>query len=128
MRIIFNSRITLRRTRTDRPKERNSCDRGARSMLTCSRVAAGVVLCAVVAAPPAMAQDEAALKSYFEGHRVTVRIDMPGTQEGVDVHVDSAHPLDFSDYRDDLKKYGVALHAGQSATVTLVKVKKDLIE
>ncbi|HZR26182.1 MAG TPA: hypothetical protein VFA59_21485 [Vicinamibacterales bacterium] len=97
-------------------------------MLTCSRVAAGVVLCAVVAAPPAMAQDEAALKSYFEGHRVTVRIDMPGTQEGVDVHVDSAHPLDFSDYRDDLKKYGVALHAGQSATVTLVKVKKDLIE
>ena len=77
---------------------------------------------------PAVAQNEQALKSYFEGHRVSVRLDMPGTQEGVDVHADARQALDLDGYRSNLRKYGVAIHAGQSATVTLVKVKKDLIE
>src|SRR5215472_19158376 len=77
---------------------------------------------------PAAAQNEEALRSYFEGHRVSVRLDMPGTQEGVDVHADARQALDLNGYRSNLRKYGVAIHAGQSATVTLVKVKKDLIE
>ena len=77
---------------------------------------------------PAAAQTEDALKSYFEGHRVTVRLDMPGTQEGVDIHADARRPFDMDDYRSALRKYGVAIRAGQSATVTLIKVKKDVIE
>jgi len=77
---------------------------------------------------PAAAQTEDALRSYFEGHRVMVRIDMPGTQEGVDVHADARRPMDTDDYRASLRKYGVAIRAGESAMVTLVKVKKDLIE
>ena len=77
---------------------------------------------------PAAAQNEEALKASFEGHRVAVRIDMPGTQEGVDVHADARQALDLNDYRNNLKKYGIAIHAGQSAMVTLVKVKEDLIE
>ena len=32
---------------------------------------------------PALAQNEGALKSAFEGRRVTVRIDMPGSADGV---------------------------------------------
>ena len=76
---------------------------------------------------PAAAQDEGSLRSFFEGHRVTVTIDMPGTSDGVDVHADSARPLDKA-YGDRLKEYGTAIHAHESATVTLVKVKKDLIE
>jgi hypothetical protein len=77
---------------------------------------------------PALSQDEAALKSFFEGKYVTVKIDMPGTQEGVDLHVDTSRPLDYEQYGYRLKAYGPALRAGESTTVTLVKVKKDLIE
>jgi hypothetical protein len=88
-------------------------------------VAAGVALAMTV---PAAAQNEAALKSHFEGRRVTVRIDMPGTSDGIDVEADASQAIDFPHYRDDLKRYGIAIHTGESALVTLVKVKKDLIE
>jgi len=79
-------------------------------------------------AAPAAAQDESALRSFFEGQRVTVTIDMPGTSDGVDLQVDSPRPLDYQRYGDRLKAYGPAIRADESATVTLVKVKKDVIE
>jgi hypothetical protein len=94
-----------------------------------SRALAGASAALLLAVSvPAMAQDEDALRSSFEGKRVTLRIDMPGTSDGVDIHPDSPRPIDYSQYRDDLKKYGTAIRAGQSSTVTLVKVKKDHIE
>jgi hypothetical protein len=77
---------------------------------------------------PAAAQDEGALRSFFEGRRVAVAIDMPATSDGVDVHADSSRPIDYQQYGERLKAYGTAIHARESATVTLVKVKKDLIE
>jgi hypothetical protein len=89
---------------------------------------ASVALALCVSAVPAMAQGEGALKSYFEGRRVTLRMDMPGTSDGVDVHADASRAIDSSEYRDNLKKYGIAIRAGDSVPVTLVKVKKDLIE
>lgn len=97
-------------------------------MARMSRIVA--LACASVLAVSANgnAQSEDALKSYFEGHRVALRLDMPGTQEGVDVHADARRALDMDDYRSSLHKFGVAIRAGDSATVTLVKVKKDLIE
>jgi hypothetical protein len=101
-------------------------------MFTSFRVTARrCVLAAVIAAAsaaPAFAQTEASLKSFFEGRRVTVRIDMPGSSDGVDVAADARQPIDYSKYRDNLKRYGTALHAGDSVTITLVKTKKDLIE
>jgi hypothetical protein len=75
---------------------------------------------------PAAAQNEAALRAYFEGKAVTLLVDMPGTNEGVSVAAD--RPVDFREYGDRLKHYGVALHAGDRPMITLVKVKKDLIE
>jgi hypothetical protein len=79
-----------------------------------------------------LAQDEAALKAAFERQRVTVRIDMPGSDDGVDVRVQtgivSSINIDLPRYRNDLKRYGTAIRAGDSAMVTLVKVKKDIIE
>lgn len=77
---------------------------------------------------PAVAQDEAALRSAFEGRRVVLRIDMPGTQEGVDVQADGRARLDVNAYRARLRQSGAAIRAGDAATVTLVKLKKDLIE
>lgn len=84
---------------------------------------------ALVAAAPAFAQQtEAALKSYFEGRRITVRIDMPGSADGVDVLIDPARGINYKDYQNDLKRYGTALVAGDTSTVTQIKVKGDLIE
>jgi hypothetical protein len=82
----------------------------------------------IALAAPAAAQSEAELKSAFEGTRVTLRLDMPGDSNGVDVHADARRAIDFSKYRDALKRFGTAIHAGDTATVTLIKVKKDLIE
>jgi hypothetical protein len=77
---------------------------------------------------PARAQDEAALRTFFEGKRVTLRMDMPGTSDGIDVRPESHEPLDYRRYRDELAKYETAIRSGDRVTVTLVKIKKDLVE
>src|SRR5712692_7479329 len=94
------------------------------------RLIPAVCTAAIVAvwAAPASAQNEDALRTFFEGKRVVVKIDMPGTSDGVDVRADANRAVDFQDYGNRLKSYGAALRAGDSATVTLVKMKKDLIE
>lgn len=74
------------------------------------------------------AQDEAALKSYFEGRRITLRMDMPGAADGIDIHVDRPRSLDYKKYRENLKRYGIAINYGDSSRVTLIKVKSNLIE
>src|ERR1700680_344774 len=94
---------------------------------TAGAVVAGWTAVATLAAP-ANAQNEAALRSYFEGTRVTLRLDMPGTSDGVDVQADASRAVDYQRYGNDLKRYGTAIRAGESVSVTLVKVKKDLIE
>lgn len=73
-------------------------------------------------------QDERTLKRTFEGSSVTVRMDMPGTDDGVDVYPESGRPIDYSQYAQRLKTYGVSLRSGESVIVTKVKVKDDLIE
>jgi hypothetical protein len=95
-------------------------------MLTPVRACTTVVILALAAA--AAAQDDSTLRAAFEGKRVTLRIDMPGTSDGVDVQADARDAVDFPRYRDHLKRYGTAIHAGESVTVTLVKMKRDLIE
>lgn len=73
-------------------------------------------------------QDERTLKRTFEGTSVTVRMDLPGTEDGVDVYPERSRPIDYSQYAQRLKTYGVALHSGESVIVTKVKLKDDLIE
>ena len=92
------------------------------------RMCAHTTIVLLVLAAPAAAQTEEALRTAFEGKRVTVRIDMPGTSDGVDIHGDARHALDYKEYGDRLKRYGTAIRAGDSVTVTLVKTKKDIIE
>src|SRR5581483_11412434 len=95
---------------------------------SCMRTTVALAAIAVLTAVPAAAQDEAALKAFFEGKRIVLKIDMPGTSDGVDVQADAARAIDYRRYGDRLKTYGTAIHAGESATVTLVKVKSYLIE
>src|SRR5438309_6266999 len=91
-----------------------------------NRVLVPTMLLALAA--PAAAQSEAALKESFEGRRVTLKMDMPGAADGVDVRADAKRAVDMNRYRNDLKRYGTAIRDGDTVTVTLVKVKKDLIE
>jgi hypothetical protein len=80
------------------------------------------------AAHPLQAQSEGALRSYFEGKSVVVKIEMPGAEDGVDVHPGTSHPIDFPRHAGRLKQYGTAIRRGDEVLVTKVKVKKDLIE
>jgi hypothetical protein len=73
-------------------------------------------------------QSEAALKEYFEGKTVKVKIAMPGTEDGVDIYPGTAKPLDYPRHADRLKDNGTALRAGDEALVTKIKVKSKLIE
>jgi hypothetical protein len=73
-------------------------------------------------------QSEADLKDYFEGSMVQVKIDMPATSQGIDIHPMQANPLNFDDYSKRLKQFGIALYNGDQVMVTKVKVKKKHIE
>src|SRR4029079_14379405 len=90
-----------------------------------SRLTTFALVCLALASWPATAaaQNESALRSFFEGKRVTLKIDMPGTSDGVDVKIGPGGTLDSPKLSARLKQYGVAIPAGASSTVTLVKVK-----
>jgi hypothetical protein len=74
------------------------------------------------------AQSEAALREYFEGRTVRVKLAMPGTEDGVDIYPGSSKPLDYPRHAARLKDYGTAIKSGSDALVTKVKVKSKLIE
>lgn len=87
-----------------------------------------LLACAALVASPAHAQSEAALKDYFEGKTVIVKMDMPATQAGVDVYADARRPIDFAEYSVRLKSTGIALKSGESVMITRIRIKDKLIE
>jgi hypothetical protein len=91
----------------------------------------GLLLCSAVVlfdGPSATAQNPDALSPFFEGKQVMVKIDMPGSQKGIDLYPDRPQPLDAKSYGDRLKDFGVSLRNGDTAMITKVKVSKDNIE
>ena len=88
----------------------------------------GAALVAVVSASPLQAQDEGRLRKALEGKRITLKMDMPATSEGVDVYPGSSRGVDFDKVGKRMKKHGVAISDGEAARITRVKVKDDLIE
>jgi hypothetical protein len=79
-------------------------------------------------ARPALAQSEEDLRAFFEGKTVVVKIEMPGTEAGVDVRPGAPQAVLFPIVARRLKLFGTALRPGDQVLVTKVKVKKDLIE
>jgi hypothetical protein len=93
-----------------------------RSALILSAIAASIAV-------PASAQDNAAaLQAYFSGKQVTLKIDMPGTQKGVDLRFNKPTAMDWKEYGSRIKQFGVAIHQGDVARVTTIVVKRDMIE
>jgi len=91
----------------------------------------GLALAAIaclIAAPRLLAQSEDALRRHFEGEQVVSRIDMPGHTKGIDLRPLAEQPIDYRRVGSDVRRYGAAIHSGDTVTVTQVKVKKKLIE
>lgn len=73
-------------------------------------------------------KDPDSLDGYFTGKEVTLKIDMPGTQQGVDLRYNKDIPMNWKEYSKRLKSNGVAIPKGATARVTAVVVKDDRIE
>jgi hypothetical protein len=82
----------------------------------------------LLAASALSAQDGASLSQFFEGKQVVVKIDMPGSQEGLDLYPQKPNPFDAKAYGSRMKKYPVSLRSGDTVVVTTVKVKDKAIE
>lgn len=94
------------------------------------RAVLGIVVCgvALLQAAPVAAQSEQELRKAFEGTFVVVRMDMPATHKGVDLHPAREPAVDFSGYSARLREFGIALREGARVMVTGVRVKKKNIE
>lgn len=94
------------------------------------RATQNIVLLAMTLSPIALiAQSEpGGLQGYFVGKEVVLKIDMPGTQQGVDLRYNKDNPMNWNDYSKRLKSFGVAIPKGATARVTAVNVKDDRIE
>ncbi len=88
-----------------------------------------VLLAAAVCLLPLNAETSpGALQSYFTGKEVVLKIDMPGTQQGVDLRYNKDTPMNWKEYANRLKQCGAAIRKGDTARVTAVVVKDDRIE
>jgi len=77
---------------------------------------------------PVFAQSESEFRDFFEGKSVIVKLDMPATQEGIDVYPDARRAIDFAVYSARVKSAGVAIRNGESVLITKIHVKDKLIE
>jgi hypothetical protein len=88
-----------------------------------------ILLMIAAAALPVDAQDgPTSIENYFQGKQVHLKIDMPGSQKGVDLRFDRGTPMDWKQYSSRLKDFGVAIPKGEQSTITTVIVKKDMVE
>jgi hypothetical protein len=86
-----------------------------------------VLVATAVVAIPLNAQNPDPLQSLV-GKEVMVKIDMPGTQRGIDLRFNKDNPMNWKEYSGRLKSSGTAIRKGDTARVTAVVLKKDVIE
>lgn len=65
--------------------------------------------------------------SYFTGKQVVAKIDMPGTQKGIDLRFNKPAPMDWKEYSSHIKQFGPAIRKGDVVRITTIVVKKDMI-
>lgn len=95
-------------------------------MITTPRIFA--CLATLLLSGPVLAQTEEDLKNAFMGRQVVARIDLPATYKGVDLRFDRATPFDLKEHTERLSWADIGIRQGESAKVTFIKVKGDLIE
>jgi hypothetical protein len=70
---------------------------------------------------------EAKLNQELQGKTVTVKLDMPATNKGIDVAAGRARSIDTDKYQKRLKTYGTAIPDGRSAVVTRISITGNKI-
>jgi hypothetical protein len=80
------------------------------------------------ATTPLFAQNADALQAYFNGKMVKAKIDMPGSQKGIDLRFNKSSAMDWKEYSSRIKEFGIAIHKEDTVRVTTVVVKRDMIE
>jgi hypothetical protein len=88
----------------------------------------GIALLLALVASPALAQSELALRDAFEGKNVHVKIDLPASDDGIDVYPQRRPALEYPEYAKRIKRFGTSVRKGEEILVTKIRVKKDLIE
>jgi hypothetical protein len=79
----------------------------------------------------ASAQDtgEFALKQFFEGRTVVVKMDMPGTKSGVDLYPDNPKKLfDYNKHLRRLRDFGVSIPNGSETVITKIEFDGKTVE
>ena len=89
---------------------------------------AALLFASLLLAASLNAQDAQSLSQFFEGKQVVVKIDMPGSQQGIDIFPERGGMLDAKAYGKRMKSFPVALRNGDAVMVTTVKVKDKSIE
>ena len=56
-------------------------------------------------APQRSRQPELAKQNYFTGKEVVLKIDMPGTQQGVDLRFSKDNPMNWKEYSGPAQEY-----------------------
>jgi hypothetical protein len=92
------------------------------------RAVPGCVVLLLAAMCSLRGQTPDVLSQYFEGKQVSVKMDMPATQQGADIYPQRTQALDLNSYSRRIKQFGAALRTGDSVMITKVRVKDKLIE
>jgi hypothetical protein len=92
------------------------------------RLSYGLMVVALSISLAAVGAENSSIETYFTGKQVVVKIDMPGTQKGVDLRFNKATPMDWKEYSSRLKQFGPAIRKGDQVRITTIVVKKDMIE
>ncbi len=74
------------------------------------------------------AQTENDLKRYFEGMRVEANIDMPASKDGINVYPEREQIINFNEYGNLIKNFGIGVREGERIMITKIKVKDKHIE
>jgi hypothetical protein len=90
-------------------------------------LAACLISVGLLRAQPLPAQEDA-LRSFFLGKQVRLKIDLPATHKGIDLQLDRAEPMNWREYSERLRRFGIALRKGEHVTVTAIVVKKSMME
>jgi hypothetical protein len=96
-------------------------------MKTCTLLFLAFLPAAIGVAPAPVTQDEAALRELV-GARVTVLMDMPATQKGINYYPLRGDKIDYDENSDRVAEFGVSIPADETATITAINVKGKHIE
>ena len=87
-----------------------------------------VPVCLAALVAPAFAQGEAELRDFFEGKSVRVKMDMPATQQGIDIYPDARRAINFDEYSARVKANGISIKSGESVVITRIRLKDKIVE